>query len=97
MLYFIEAPYNGKARKNGAVKVGYTNMTAEQRLMQLQCGNPHGLRIIAVCPGTQEDEADLHERMVSWRIRGEWYAHNSVMRAVIRRAEKMDWLADGTV
>tara|TARA_R100001086_G_C11814309_1_gene252414 strand:+ start:42 stop:422 length:381 start_codon:yes stop_codon:yes gene_type:complete len=54
------------------VKIGRTTNVL-QRLRNLQCGNPHELRLFCAVVGGAEVEAYLHERLKRFRYRGEWF------------------------
>lgn len=77
MIYFIEAV------GSGAVKIGYTDAEPAERLRQLQTGCPLELRLLASSPGTENDEADLHQQFQHLRIRGEWFKIDDELRSVI--------------
>jgi hypothetical protein len=56
------------------VKIGYTDGVPEDRLRQLQTGNPTPLQIMAVdTRGTVETERQLHQRFAGYRVNGEWF------------------------
>lgn len=64
--YFIQAE-NG-----GPIKIGYTSKdNPEDRLRDLQTGNPNQLRLVAAIPSNIE--RDLHRKFSHIRIKGEWF------------------------
>jgi len=71
-IYFIESPC-------GHIKIGYS-VNPEQRLQELQCGNPHKLRIIRFMPGGPERENWIHKRFRQHRAEGEWFRINPALR-----------------
>lgn len=66
------------------VKIGFSNGT-RTRLSTLQMGNPHELKIIAVLPGGEEMEKDLHRRFAEHRHRGEWFRIEGALATYIER------------
>lgn len=56
------------------VKIGYAeNVT--RRFIGLQCGSATLLSLVAVIPGGQEVEEEIHARFAVHRIRGEWFRY----------------------
>jgi len=81
MIYFIY-----ELREGGAIKIGYAKTNIENRINQMQTGNPSYLELRGVMvPGTKRDEAKLHRQFRHSRIRiggrgrkritfrGEWF------------------------
>lgn len=64
-VYFIRAA--------GAVKVGWAK-DPEQRLRELQTGNPDRMVLLRVIPAEKTLEGDLHQYYAPWRLNGEWFA-----------------------
>jgi len=64
-IYFIG---NG----NGQVKIGYSRDPVA-RLPALQTGSPYPLELLAVKPGGQTVEAELHTKYANDRLEGEWF------------------------
>lgn len=64
------------ARLDGLVKFGFT-MNLARRLITLRNDNGAAVvELLAFSPGTRDDEAALHARLISWRARGrEYYRH----------------------
>ena len=54
------------------VKIGKTTNVL-QRIRNLQCGNPHELRLFCAVAGGAEVEAYLHKRLRRFHHRGEWF------------------------
>lgn len=57
---------------SGRVKIG-TTQDIEQRLKQLQTGNPDPLEVVAWYPGSFEEEMILKNQWKGINIRGEWF------------------------
>jgi hypothetical protein len=66
VIYFIQS-----GSKRGAVKIGYVREEHDchRRMATLQIGNPEKLRLLALVPGTREQEAALHARLRGHHIR----------------------------
>lgn len=54
------------------VKIGRTTNVL-QRFRNLQCGNPHKLRLYSAVAGDAKVETWLHEKLRAFRVRGEWF------------------------
>lgn len=67
MIYFIEIV------GDTPVKIGHTSKPVNQRLSQLQVGNPKPMRVVATVDGDKEMEGYLHAMFAEAHIRGEWY------------------------
>ena len=65
MIYFI-------AQGDKYVKIGVAQ-NPEQRLVELQTGNPYKLRLMVAFPGGKEEEAWIHKQFECGRLRGEWF------------------------
>lgn len=76
VVYFVGA-------SQGPVKIGHTS-SLHSRLIKLQVGHPHQLRVLAILPGDAELEAQMHERFSAARIRGEWFKRTSELRSFMR-------------
>ncbi len=66
-VYFVQATLTGP------IKIGFTTKRMAGRLRELQGANHEELEILAVVPGTKENELALHRRFAHLRIRGEWF------------------------
>lgn len=59
------------------IKIGFTEKedlpAAEARAKNLQTGNPSKLVVLAVMPGTKQDEKTLHEKFDKHCVGGEWF------------------------
>ena len=64
-IYFVG---NGK----GQVKIGYSK-DPQSRLLSLQTGSPYPLELLAVKPGGQNAEVELHTKYADDRLEGEWF------------------------
>jgi hypothetical protein len=67
VIYFIQAG------RKGCIKIGYTDRGLQQRLNDLQTGNPQRLYLLLVLEGSERDEQQLHQRFAGLRRRGEWF------------------------
>ena len=74
-VYFI-------ADGTGHVKIGVSN-DVPARMAQLQTGNPTRLRLLAVCPGGEPLERQLHRQFAHVRAEGEWFRLTADLQAVI--------------
>ena len=52
----------------------------------MQTGNPEPMMLLGELPGGRADEADLHRRFRSFRVRGEWFRYSDELRAFIDEA-----------
>jgi hypothetical protein len=59
-------------RAGGPIKVGVAKDVAA-RLATLQTGNPYRFDLLAVLPGAHDLEWQLHRRIESDRLEGEWF------------------------
>jgi hypothetical protein len=67
-VYFV------RAANLGLIKIGYTAVdTAENRLSQLQTGQPFELFLLGTIPGGRDAEAGLHREFAEYRKTGEWF------------------------
>lgn len=55
------------------IKIGFTQGKVEKRLAALQTGSPTKLTVVAVHPGSDDDERRFHNRHSSKRLHGEWF------------------------
>ncbi len=76
-VYFIESGCGGP------IKIGYAG-NPYTRLDTLQCGNPDELYLLAVIPGDQVDEKNLHRRFRLDNTVGEWFAPSPELWALVR-------------
>lgn len=58
------------------LKIGYTSGDPMKRLKALQTGSAGALRLIAMHPGTPENERNIHNDFAHKRIHGEWFEMN---------------------
>ena len=82
MIYFIRQDWE-------FVKIGYGN-NPEDRLSQLQVGNPNSLFLWVSFPGGQKEESDLHGFWKQFRVRGEWFQYDRSIEGFI-----VDWIDSG--
>ncbi len=65
------------------VKVGFS-ATPNVRIGQLKTASPHDLDVVAVLPGTRDQEAAVHSILASVHHRREWFRDGSEVEAVLR-------------
>ncbi len=70
MIYFIADDGWGEG---SCVKIGHTKNSGQQRLYDLQVGNPKELELVWEVSGGLALEAMLHELFADFYIRGEWF------------------------
>ena len=73
---------------DGPVKIGFRSLSSEDRIANLQTGNPVELRRLAALPGTPEDEKTLHHSFRKLRIRGEWFRLEEPLLGFIRAVQR---------
>jgi hypothetical protein len=76
MIYFVQRG------TDGPVKIGKA-VDPHARVRALQTANPEPLTLLAVAPGNRRREAQIHRRLASFRINGEWYKPVPELFAVI--------------
>lgn len=76
-IYFVESGVGGP------IKIGYAANPAT-RVMELQCGNPAKLYLLAIARGTIRDEGALHKRFAATHVSGEWFAPCEELWALIQ-------------
>ena len=66
-IYFIT--------KFSEIKIGFTTLSPEKRLKQLNTGSSNQLYLLGYISGTMQIESDLHKKFNSIRVRnnGEWF------------------------
>lgn len=75
-VYFVEAAGLGK------IKIGYASHAAT-RLLNLQTACPVLLTVLAIIPGTPDDELEIQKQFRHLRCHGEWYFATDELRAYI--------------
>lgn len=55
------------------LKIGLTSRTAEQRIKDLQTGNPEEITIIDTREGHKDEERLIHTVCKNWHVRNEWF------------------------
>jgi hypothetical protein len=75
-VYFVTC------REANAVKIGLS-LEPHARLSEIQWGCPLELKLEAVLPGVREDERNFHARFEHLHIRGEWFAIDEMIEAII--------------
>lgn len=79
-----------------AIKIGKANNPLS-RLAELQTSNHRDLSILAVTPGDQWAEAQLHHVFHLRRIRGEWFEDCAEIRSTIDDINSGKYVAQATV
>lgn len=77
MIYFIF--------HNGHIKIG-VSVDPWSRLASLQTAHHEQLEMLAIMPGDQAAEREIHRRFAGLRASGEWFRDNPELREFIRRA-----------
>jgi hypothetical protein len=72
-LAAIDAPGVYVIGYNKLVKIGLSSTSIKQRIVTIQQGLPHALRIYASLSGGAEEEKSLHRRFKKYHVRGEWF------------------------
>jgi len=80
-VYFIQA-------ESGPIKIGFTT-DVRGRMAALQTATAEELTLVGIMPGDEQEEAALHARFGSSRIRGEWFRPDEEIRAFISRLPPM--------
>lgn len=79
LVYFIR-------ENSGAVKIGCTNQI-KHRLAGLQHTSPYPLTILALANGYKDLEKEIHKKLNSSRLKGEWFIYNEDLLKVIADLE----------
>lgn len=69
------------------IKIGKAN-DPNQRLSELQTGNPKSLWIIKQIKGDEKQERMLHQVFKTWHHRGEWFRANPAM---LKKITELQW------
>ena len=77
MIYFFQTSH--------AIKIGYTNRLAENRLVACQTGNHEKITIAGVMVGDMNTEKELHRRFRRTRLHGEWFSIDYALTSYISR------------
>jgi hypothetical protein len=78
-IYFIGGDFN-------AVKIGFTDVNAEERVSSLQTGCPCKLRVLATAEGSKDTEYSLHQFFAGSRVEGEWFYPTQHLMSLISHA-----------
>ncbi len=75
LVYFLQGA------GGGPIKIGKSNVVQlHARVADLQVGNPAELRVLGCIPGDHKTEHELHTALAPYRVRGEWFEDNSIVR-----------------
>lgn len=88
-----EFVYVIRAKGDHPIKVGKA-VDVHRRMAELQTGNPRQLELLAVMPGGYDLEWQLHFRMKSFRLVGEWFGGDAVPGFVEFAQRLMLWMLD---
>lgn len=66
-----------------SVKIGYSAEPVK-RIGSLQTASPVRLRLLGVCPGGMQDEAELHTRFAHLHLRGEWFRYTPELEEALK-------------
>lgn len=75
------------------VKIGYTNQKLSIRLSEFRVFSPYGLELIGFIrtPHPEQVEKEIHSKLNSYQIRGEWYEVNhEIIYDIIDHYSKSD-------
>lgn len=89
-----------QAQPSTPVKIGWTGRPLQERLTEIQVGNPYRLRVLHTLPGARPLEWQLHQHVQSSRLEGEWFAWTDEVRellALIAKVSRELALATGDV
>lgn len=76
-------------QSSGLHKIGYTSVSIEKRIAQLQTGSATPLHLVRFWVGTQGHEAALHRKLARYRKQGEWFRFPKI---VVRELELLEVL-----
>lgn len=72
------------AESDSFVKIGFTTRDLSDRMRELECGNPHGIKVIGTLLVQDEsDERALHKRFSIFHHRKEWFRKTPELLAAI--------------
>ena len=77
MIYFI------RSGKKGPIKIGYTGNDVNQRMSDLQVGNPFKLYLVGYMPGEISKETELHQMFKDDCLKGEWFKPSFILSKYI--------------
>lgn len=80
VVYFIGAAPLGKH----PIKIGFSSDNGRARLVSTQVGNPLPLFVHAEIPGTRALEKWLHAALHASRMKGEWFAPDTLLVSLIK-------------
>ena len=73
----------------GMVKIGFS-VCPYHRFTTIQTFSPFQCRLVGVMAGDFRQEAALHRRFASQRVRGEWFTHDGDVAEFVAAMEKPD-------
>jgi hypothetical protein len=83
-IYFVFSP------SQKAIKIGFSTDVA-QRIADLNTALSEPLILLGTLPGVMDDEKQLHRLFASWRLSGEWFTDDGVIRDfVVASLDRMD-------
>lgn len=90
----IDESPNGYLTKTNFVKIGFTGNDVDQRIAQLQTGNPRELHLLYVYEFENSEMAKIVERLMHWnlkphRVSGEWFEYNREVYAKLKTLQEL--------
>ena len=82
-VYFIQGECGG------AIKIGFSQ-NPKSRLKSIQTGMPDLLKLLAVIPGDEKLEKELHNEFNDLRLRGEWFRPDDRLLSRINKLKVMN-------
>lgn len=67
------------------IKIGFTKGDVWERIAQLQTGCPQELRLLGTGPGGRYMEKSLHNILKDFRVHGEWFRDEPLVREIFFR------------
>ena len=65
--------YLVRAGETDLYKIGYTSQSPRERVVAMQTGCPHRLKLVGAWKGSEDDEKMIHADLESVHVRGEWF------------------------
>jgi hypothetical protein len=72
------------------VKIGHTG-NIHKRIKEMQISSPERILLIATIEGGEREERQIHTRLRSERIRGEWFKLSKPVREFLQRLKLADY------
>jgi hypothetical protein len=90
IVYVLQAEWGGP------VKIGTSRRDRlDQRIREVQTGNPSRLILLRTLDGGHDREAELHRAFACWRLHGEWFIpSDDLCEALGIEHELAEWETD---